>query len=125
MKNTMKLGSSTAKTVPQQELIDAMTPDTIYSQDQIMDLLPNHPRAAVRDTLHVLVGKGIVWREGRRSGSSKSVIVRYSLLEGDALREAVERKTKRAETPEWMKANLTGYEAPMNRHRALCMTVRK
>jgi hypothetical protein len=51
--------------------------------------------------------------------------VRYSLLEGDALREAVERKTKRAETPEWMKANLTGYEAPMRRHYELCMTVRK
>jgi DNA-binding HxlR family transcriptional regulator len=123
MKNTMKLGSSTAKTVPQQELIDAMMADVIYSQDQIMDLLPNHPRAAVRDTLHTLVGKGVIWREGRRSG--KSVIVRYSLLEGDALREAVERKTKRADTPEWMKASLTGYEAPMNRHRELCMTVRK
>jgi DNA-binding HxlR family transcriptional regulator len=122
MKNTMNIGSAPI-TVPQQDLIDAMSPDRTYTQEQVMDLLPGVPRACVRDTLHLLVDKGVIWREG--PNASKSDRVKYALLVGEDLREAVERKTKRAETPEWMKANLTGYEAPMNRHRALCMTVRK
>jgi DNA-binding HxlR family transcriptional regulator len=100
-----------------------MSPGAAYTQEQVMDLLPEHPRACVRDTLHMLVERGVVWRDGR--GGNKDARVRYSLLEGKDLREAVERKTTRGETPAWMKATLTGYEAENARHRALCMTVRK
>lgn len=122
MKNTMKLGS-TPKTVPQQELIDAMQVGTIYSQAEVMDLLPDHPRVAVRDTLHVLVEKGIVWREARKA--NKDDRVRYSLLQGEALQEAIERKTTRSETPAWMKATLTGFDAQNTRFREMCEATRK
>jgi hypothetical protein len=123
MKNTMKLGVSAPKTVPQQILIDAMQADVTYSQDEILDLLPDYPRACIRDTLHMLVDKGVVWREGRRSG--KNTLVRFSLLEGEALRETIDRKTTRGETPAWMRADLVGYQANNDRFRELCMSARK
>jgi hypothetical protein len=50
--------------------------------------------------------------------------VRYALLEGDALREAIERKTKRSASPAWMHANLAGYDAEQRRFRELCMKAR-
>ena len=119
MKNTMKLGS-TPKTVPQQELVDAMDPRKAYSQEQVMSLLPNHPRVCVRDTLHILVERGIVWRNANKKGA-----IRYTLLQGERLQEAIERKTKIMQPPEWMRKNLTGYEQSQNSFRDLCLLVRK
>jgi hypothetical protein len=122
MKNTINIGS-TPITVPQQDLIDAMSPDRTYTQEQILDLLPGVPRACVRDTLHLLVDKGVIWREGRNA--SKTDRVKYILLVGEDLRETIDRKTTRGETPAWMGANLVGYQANNDRFRALCMSSRK
>jgi Fe2+ or Zn2+ uptake regulation protein len=119
MKNTMKLGSA-PKTVPQQELIDAMDPRKAYSQDQVMDLLPGQPRVCVRDTLHILVERGVVWRNANKKGA-----IRYTLLQGEKLQDAIEKKTKVMEPPEWMRKNLVGYERSQNGFRDLCLLARK
>jgi hypothetical protein len=119
MKNVAFSAGRQSETVSQEELISAMVENYEYTQDQVMNLLHDRPRAAVRDTLHALVERGIVWRNASQAR------VKYALLEGEQLREAVERKTTRGETPAWMKATLTGYEAQNARHRELCMTVRK
>jgi hypothetical protein len=115
----MNLGSP-LKTCPAPELIAAMNPASAYSQDQVLDLLPAYPRACVRDTLHSLIDKGIVWRNNSTKGA-----IRYSVLDGERLQEAIERKTTRGETPAWMKTDLTGYDANNARFCELCMATRK
>jgi phage-related baseplate assembly protein len=118
MKNIAISSSRQAETVAHEELIGAMVPAYHYTQDEVCALLHESPRSAVRDALHALVAKGIVWRDATTSR------VRYALLEGDALREAIERKTKRSASPAWMNANLAGYDAEQRRFRDLCMKAR-
>ena len=109
----------TSKAVSMQDLIDAMVPNYEYTADEVADLIPESPKMSVRDTLNLLVDKGIVWRNASQSR------IKFALLEGEALREAVDRKTTRLEVPAWMTRDLVGYEAAQNAHRSLCMTVRK
>jgi DNA-binding HxlR family transcriptional regulator len=120
MKNMAFSKGRQPETVAPQDLISAMVENYEYTLDEILNLMDGSPRAAVRDTLHALVEKGVVWRNATSHSR-----VKYALLEGDALREAVERKTTRAETPAWMRNSLTGYDAKNKRLRELCMTVRK
>ena len=119
MKNTINIGRQ-PETISPQELAEAMKPGRAYSQDEVMGLLPGRPRACVRDTLHVMVQRGMVWRNNSKRGA-----ITFELLEGEALREAVESKTKRLEPPAWMRANLTGYEQSQNSFRDLCLLVRQ
>jgi DNA-binding HxlR family transcriptional regulator len=122
MKNIAFVANRQPETVSHDELIAVMQENKEYTQDQVMALLADRPRASVRDTLHSLVDRGIVWRENRTKNDSR---VRYTLLEGEALREAIDRKTTRGETPAWMQSDLIGYEATNKRHQELCMTVRR
>jgi hypothetical protein len=119
MKNIAFVAHRQAETVSHQDLIDAMDPNYEFTQDEILDLLPDRPRAAVRDTLHALVERGVVWRNASQAR------IKYALLTGERLQEAIERKTSRGETPAWMKSNLVGYDAAHTRFYELCMTVRK
>jgi DNA-binding HxlR family transcriptional regulator len=119
MKNIAFVANRQPETVSHDELIAVMQENKEYTQDQVMALLADRPRASVRDTLHSLVDRGIVWRNASQAR------VKYALLEGEQLREAVDRKTTRGETPAWMQADLIGYEATNKRHQALCMLVRR
>jgi hypothetical protein len=118
LKNIAISSTRTAETVAHEDMIAAMDPNYQFTLDEIFALLNDRPRAAVRDTLHALVAKGVIWRDATTSR------VRYALLEGDALREAIERKTKRSASPVWMHRNLIGYEAEQRRFRDLCMKTR-
>ena len=120
MKNVAFSAGRQSETVSQEELISAMVENYEYTQDQVMNLLHDRPRAAVRDTLHALVDKGIVWRH-----AVKNSRVTYSLLQGERLQEAIERKTTRGETPAWMKTTLNGYDANNARFCELCIATRK
>ena len=120
MKNIAFVAHRQSETVAHQDLIDVMAHGKAYTQDDVMDLLHDRPRAAVRDTLHALVDKGIVWRH-----AVKNSRVTYSLLQGERLQEAIERKTTRGETPAWMKTTLNGYDANNARFRELCIATRK
>lgn len=119
MKNATISRTRQSETVAHQDLIDALDPNYQYTQDEICDLLHDSPRTAVRDTLHALVAKGVIWRDATTSR------VRYALLEGESLREAVERKMTRSATPDWMRKNLAGYDASHRQFRELCMVTRK
>lgn len=119
MKNTAVSSKREPQTVAQQDLIDVMKRNKRYTQDQICALLPDRPRMAVRDTLSSLVNKGLIWRDGAATR------VHYALLEGEQLRETVDRMTTRTEAPDWMRANLSGYDASHQRFRDLCMATRK
>jgi hypothetical protein len=119
LKNIAISSSRQAETVAHEELIGAIVQNYRYTQDEICDLLHDSPRSAVRDALHALVAKGVIWRD-----SVSHSRVKYALLEGDALREAIERKTKRSASPAWMHANLAGYDAEQRRFRELCMKTR-
>jgi hypothetical protein len=118
MKNIAVSAKRQPETVAHEDMIAAMIASYSYTLDEIFALLNDRPRAAVRDTLHALVAKGVIWRDATTSR------VRYALLEGDALREAIERKTKRSAPPVWMHRNLIGYEAEQRRFRDLCMKTR-
>jgi hypothetical protein len=117
MNNT--LNSTQKETVTCAELALAMTPGVEYTQNEVCDLMFGRPRTSVHDTLRQLVEKGVVWRQVLRPH------IKFSLLEGAALRDAIASKTQAAETPAWMKSNLTGFDAKNARFRALCMTTRK
>ncbi len=119
MKNTINIGRQ-PETISPQDLAEAMKPGRAYSQDEVMGLLPGRPRACVRDTLHVMVARGMIWRNNSKRGA-----ITFELLEGEALREAAESKTKRLEAPEWMRKNLVGYERSQNSFRDLCLLARK
>lgn len=82
MKNATISRTRQSETVAHQDLIDALDPNYQYTQDEICDLLHDSPRTAVRDTLHALVAKGVIWRDATTSR------VRYALLEGESLRES-------------------------------------
>jgi hypothetical protein len=118
MKNIAVSAKRQPETVAHEDMIAAMIASYSYTLDEIFALLNDRPRAAVRDTLHSLVAKGVIWRDATTSR------VRYALLEGDALREAIERKTKRSASPVWMHRNLIGYEAEQRRFRDLCLKTR-
>lgn len=119
MKNVSISTNGKTNTVSAQDLTSAMVPNYQYSVEQVCDLLPEFPKMSVRDALHALVAKGVIWRDGSTSR------VKFALLEGQALREAVERKTARMEPPAWMSKNLVGYDASNRLFSELCMTVRK
>lgn len=101
------------------DIIGAMNPNYEYSQEEICDLLNDRPRTAVRDSLHKLVDRGIVWRATARSP------IKFILLEGECLQEAIEQKTSRGKVPEWMARSLSGYDAQHRNFRALCELTRK
>jgi hypothetical protein len=114
------IGSGRApEVVEQQDVIDQMVPNYAYSQDEVCALLPDSPRTAVRDTLHKLVERGIVWRATARTP------IKFILLEGERLQEAIEQKAERGRTPDWMTRNLTGYDAAHRNFRELCEATRK
>lgn len=117
MKNTI---NGQPETISPHELAEAMQPGRAYSQDEVMGLLPGRPRACVRDTLYLMVDKGMVWRN-----SSKRGAIAFQLLTGEDLREAVESKAAVMKPPAWMRKDLVGYAAEQNRVRDLCMSVRK
>jgi hypothetical protein len=119
MKNIAISPKGTTNTVSAQDLIDAMVPNYEYTVEQVVDLLPDCPKTSVRDALHALVSKGAVWR------NASSSRVKFALLEGERLQDAIECKTSRLETPEWMRRNLVGYSEASSRFRELCMLVRK
>jgi hypothetical protein len=119
MKNTAVSSKREPQTVAHQDLIAVMKPNKRYTQDQICALLPDRPRMAVRDTLASLVNKGLIWRDGAATR------VHYALLEGEKLREAADRLTTQAATPDWMRSSLTGYDATHQRFRSLCETTRR
>jgi hypothetical protein len=118
MKNIAISTKRQAETVAHDDLTSQMVENYPYMLDEVFALLHDRPRAAVRDTLYALIAKGVIWRDSTTSR------VRYALLEGDALREAIERNTKRSVSPAWMNASLTGYEAEQRRFKELCMTAR-
>lgn len=117
MNNT--LNNAQKETVTCDELALAMTPGIEYTQNEVVELMHGRPRTSVRETLQHLVDKGIVWRHAVRPH------IKFSLLEGAALREAIASKTQAAETPAWMRAQLTGYDSANARFKALCMATRK
>jgi DNA-binding HxlR family transcriptional regulator len=119
LKNTAVSSKREPQTVAHQDLIAVMKPNKRYTQDQICALLPDRPRMAVRDTLASLVNKGLIWRDGA------STRVHYALLEGDALRSAIDRLTAHATPPDWMRANLQGYDESHRQFRDLCMATRR
>ena len=119
MKNIAIAKDRLPQTVTQQEVIEAMKQGTEYTQEEVCELLPDRPRSAVRDTLHTLVQRGIVWRATSRSP------IKFMLLEGGRLEDAIERATTRGATPEWMKRDLKGYDSANRTFRDLCMLVRK
>lgn len=119
MKNVAVSRNRQPDTVAHQDLIDAMHANYEYTLDEVLDLMDGSPRSAVRDTLHALVDKGVVWRNAANSR------VKYALLEGEQLREAVERKTTHLRTPDWMRASLSGYDATHQRFRSLCEATRR
>lgn len=120
MKNIAMSNSRQAETVAFQDLLDVMKARRRYTVDDVLALLPDRPRTAVRDTLHALVAKGFVWRD-----ATKAHRVRYSLLEGADLRSAIERSTVHAERPAWMNATLTGYDRAHHQFRELCELTRR
>jgi hypothetical protein len=107
------------ETVSPHELAQVMKPGVAYSQDAVLDMLPGRPRSCVRETLHLMVSRGQVWRNNQRGA------VTFQLLEGDELRNAVDKATTVLEPPVWMRRNLTGYSAEQDRFRSLCMVTRK
>ncbi|MCA7945621.1 hypothetical protein [Burkholderia vietnamiensis] len=119
MRNIPVSRSRQPETVALQDLIDAMLPGRSYTQDEVVSLLPDRPRTAVRETLNTLVNKGLIWRDASDARTSG---VRYSLPDGDALRAAIERKA----TPpqQSFAATLTGYDASIRKFRELCMVTR-
>lgn len=117
MNNT--LNNAQKETVTCDELALAMTPGVEYTQNEVVELMHGRPRTSVRETLQQLVDRGVVWRHAMRPA------VKFMLLEGAALRDAIDRKTTPAETPAWMRSNLTGYDAEHRRFRELCMSTRK
>jgi hypothetical protein len=119
MKNTINIGRQ-PETISPHELADAMQAGRAYSQDEVMSLLPGRPRARVRDTLHLMVQKGMIWRNNSKRGA-----ITFELLEGEQLREAIDSKTKRLDVPDWMKNNLVDYERSQNGFRDLCLLARK
>lgn len=119
MKNIAVSAKRQPETVAHEDMIAAMDPNYQFTLDEIFALLHDRPRAAVRDTLQALIAKGVIWRDATTSR------VRYALLEGDALRDAIERNTKRSASPAWMLSNLSGYDAQNRRFRSLCMAARK
>jgi hypothetical protein len=116
MRNIPVSRSRQPETVALQDLKNAMLPGRAYTQDEVCDLLGDRLRSAVRDTLNLLVSKGLVWRDASESR------VRYSLPDSDAIRAAIERKA----TPprQSFRATLTGYDASMRKYRELCMVAR-
>jgi hypothetical protein len=119
MKNIAFSKDRQPEVVTQEDVISAMVSNYEYSQEEVCDLLPDSPRTAVRDTLHKLVDRGIVWRATARSP------IKFILLEGERLQEAIERQTTRGQTPDLMRAQLTGYDATHRQFRELCMLTRK
>jgi hypothetical protein len=119
VKNIAISKNGSTKTVSHQDLIDVMVPNYEYTVEEVVDLLPDSPKTSVRDTLMSMVDRGIVWRNASQSR------IKFALLEGERLQEAVERKTTRLEVPAWMTRDLIGYTAAQNAYRELCMTVRK
>ncbi|WP_446903050.1 hypothetical protein [Burkholderia sp. YIM B11467] len=119
MKNIPVSRSRQPETVAPQDLIDAMLPGRAYTQEEIVNLLPDRPRTAARETLNALVNKGIVWRD---ASDARATGVRYSLPDGDALRAAIERKA--APPQQSFGAPLSGYDESIRKFRELCMTTR-
>jgi hypothetical protein len=119
MKNVAISPRGKTNTVSAQDLIDAMVPNYEYTVEQVVDLLPEFPKTSVRDALHALVSKGAVWR------NASSSRVKFALLEGERLQDAIDSKTKRLDVPDWMKNNLVGYERSQNGFRDLCLLARK
>ena len=120
MKHNTISANRQPETVSPHELAEVMQPGTLYSQDTVLDLLPGRPRSCVRDTLHLMVSKGQVWRHNQRGA------VTFQLLEGQALRDAIDKKTTSIEPPAWMKKELTGYGDWLSRRtQELSVTVRK
>lgn len=119
MKNFAFSANRQAESVSHQDLIDAMHANYEYSQDEIRELFDDRPRAAVMDALYALVAKGAIWRATARSP------IKFVLLQGERLQEAIERKTTRGTTPAWMTQNLAGYDSNNARFRELCMSTRK
>lgn len=116
MRNIPVSRSRQPETVALHDLMAAMLPGRPYTQEEVVDLLPDRPRTAVRETLNVLVGKGFVWRDASESR------VRYSLPEGDALRAAIEKKAIPKRTS--FGPDLQGYDASHRIFRELCMITR-
>lgn len=120
MKNIAFSKGRQSETVAHQDMIDALDPNYEYQIDDIFAIFHDSPRACVRDTLYALVDRGVIWRN-----TSSHSRVKYALLEGDTLRDTIERKTIRGELPDWMKTTLTGFDAQNARFRELCMSTRK
>lgn len=119
MKNISFAKDRLPQTVTQQDLIDAMMAGKQYTVDEVLALMPDRPRMAVRDTLNSLVNKGLIWRDGAQTR------VRYALLEGQQLRSAIDRMTTHATPPDWMRKNLAGYEASHRQFRSPCEATRR
>lgn len=117
MKNVSVSAAREPHKVAHQGLIHVMNGKKRYTQEEVCALLPDRPKMAVRETLAALVDKGVIWRDA--SGAR----VRYSLLEGERLQDAIERKTIYGPS-NWV-ATITGYDAAQRQFRELCETTRK
>jgi hypothetical protein len=117
MNNT--LNGHQKETVTCDELALSMKSGVEYTQNEICALMHGRPRTAVRETLQQLVDRGVVWRHAMKPA------VKFMILEGSALQEAIDRKTAPMETPAWMHATLVGFDAENARFRDLCMATRK
>ncbi|WP_143811132.1 hypothetical protein [Paraburkholderia piptadeniae] len=95
-------------------MLDAMVEGKSYRVDAVANLIPDAPKPAVKDALLGLVKKGDVWKT---YNGGRWEYVRLSTQDFDDMRT---RRADRVDIPEWMRGSLTGYEATLGRHRAVC-----
>ncbi|CAB3779246.1 hypothetical protein LMG28688_00777 [Paraburkholderia caffeinitolerans] len=105
--------------VTESELLAAMVQGHSYRFDAVARLIPEAPKAAVKDALSGLVDKGDVWKT---YVGGRWEYIRLSEQDFDDMRK---RSADRVDIPDWMRGQLTGYEATLARHRAVCEASRR
>ncbi|WP_175795925.1 hypothetical protein [Burkholderia anthina] len=105
--------------VTESELLSAMVEGHSYRFDAVARLIEEAPKPAVRDALDGLVKKGDVWRT---YVGGRWEYVRLSAQDFAHMRK---RNADRVDVPDWMRGQLTGYQATLIRHRAVCEASRR
>ncbi len=108
-----------AITVSADELLSAMVPGYGYKRDEVIALLYDRPKMAVRETLDTLVETGKVWR------TKVGQFNQYMRLSDEDLDRMARSKADRLSVPAWATTPLRGYDQQNRKFQQLCELTRR